>query len=107
MPVGHDSQAIVECYLQRVWKAEDGLLRLVTTCTSVEKIRVFALTVWIDAHGNKMVHMECPSTPVPLFSMKAVHAPENEFVAQPITIAPVTGITHGTLSPIFQRRCIL
>ena len=44
---------------------------------------------------------------IPLFTMKAVHTAESEFVAQPIPIAAVILVARGAMPPRVRRRWIL
>ncbi len=56
---------------------------------AVKQIGVFTFPFRINAYRNEVFNMERPSAGIPLFTMKAVHAAESEFVAQPIPKAAV------------------
>src|SRR5260370_23212594 len=105
--VGQYTETIVKCHFTWVWNSENCILRFITGCTRIEKIRVFTYPARIDRHRIEMVDMKCRAAAVPPLTMKAVHAPKHELVAQPLPIAPVGLVTRRALPPHVRLRWIL
>jgi hypothetical protein len=77
----HDAKAIVKSDSARIWKADDGLLRFIALRTSEKQIRILAFSVRIHGSRYEVLDVKCRTAIVPLLTMKAIYAPEDELIA--------------------------
>jgi len=101
------AQAICKCGSAWVRNPEQIVLGFIASAANVQEIRVVSFFERVNRNGNQVVDVKRRTSSIPSLTMKAIHAPKQELVPQPLAVAFVRLIATRAVTPNVRSRGIL